>query len=175
MNANTYTFGLELELQVPDSVLRNQGLRIGAYHVGTPVPFLPNGWTAQRDASLQASPGSAGRRPQPLQPPSRAGTPRRPQRPDRLGVRICPNLAGNDDRFRRLVEAVTRHGCDKSLVARCFRLVGKQGVEAENRGVRPFFAACENYRNSCELHRNSAERRTLRKTLFRGRLSLGLS
>lgn len=57
MNANTYTFGLELELMVPDSVLRNQGLRIGAYHVGTQVPFLPNGWTAQRDASLQAAPG----------------------------------------------------------------------------------------------------------------------
>ncbi len=57
MNANTYTFGLELELQVPDSILRNQGMRIGAYHVGAQVPFLPNGWTAQRDASLQASPG----------------------------------------------------------------------------------------------------------------------
>lgn len=41
----------------PDRVLREQSLRIGAYHVGTQVPFLPTGWTAQRDASLQATPG----------------------------------------------------------------------------------------------------------------------
>ena len=57
MNANTYTFGIELELAAPDSVIRNHGLRIGAYHVGTQVPFLPAGWTAQRDASLSTSAG----------------------------------------------------------------------------------------------------------------------
>lgn len=57
MNANTYTFGIELEVACPDNVLRDHNLHIGAYHVGTQVPFLPPGWTAQRDASLSASVG----------------------------------------------------------------------------------------------------------------------
>lgn len=57
MNANTYTFGIELELAAPDSAIRDHGLRIGAYHVGTQVSFLPAGWTAQRDASLSTGAG----------------------------------------------------------------------------------------------------------------------
>jgi len=57
MNANTFTFGVELEVACPNNVMNDHGLRIGAYHVGTQVPFLPAGWTAQKDASLSAGVG----------------------------------------------------------------------------------------------------------------------
>jgi len=57
MNAKEFTYGLELELQCPNSVIQDHRLNIGAYHTGCQVPFLPQGWTAQRDGSLRASTG----------------------------------------------------------------------------------------------------------------------
>ena len=57
MNAKDYTFGIELELACPNSVIRNHNLTIGNYHNGVQVPFLPTGWTAQRDGSLRTTSG----------------------------------------------------------------------------------------------------------------------
>lgn len=57
MNAETLTYGLELETLAPDTAISEDGLRIGAYHHGIQVPFLPRGWTAERDGSIDASRG----------------------------------------------------------------------------------------------------------------------
>jgi hypothetical protein len=52
MNANECTFGVEIETVAPDGLVRNHGLRIGAYKHGIQVPYLPQGWTAERDGSI---------------------------------------------------------------------------------------------------------------------------
>ena len=57
MNAKDITFGIELELTVAESTVRQEGMTIGAYHNGVQVPFLPTGWTAERDASIRTSRG----------------------------------------------------------------------------------------------------------------------
>jgi len=57
MNANQMTFGIEIETVAPDSAVQNEGLRIGAYHHGIQVPYLPQGWKAERDGSVDASRG----------------------------------------------------------------------------------------------------------------------
>lgn len=57
MNAEDFTFGVELELTAPDSAIENDGLRIGFYHAGIQVPFLPRGWKAERDGSIRTTPG----------------------------------------------------------------------------------------------------------------------
>jgi len=57
MNANDLTFGLELETQIAESTLRNEGLQIGAYHHGLQVPYLPAGWKAERDGSIRTRSG----------------------------------------------------------------------------------------------------------------------
>ena len=49
MNAEDITFGVEIETLVPLS----SPIRIGAYHAGATVPYLPAGWTAQHDGSIQ--------------------------------------------------------------------------------------------------------------------------
>lgn len=54
MNANDMTFGVEIETVAPQSAAENDGLRIGGYHRGTQVPYLPAGWKAERDASIRA-------------------------------------------------------------------------------------------------------------------------
>jgi hypothetical protein len=41
MNANELTFGIEIETIAPDSAVTSDGLRIGAYHHGIQVPYLP--------------------------------------------------------------------------------------------------------------------------------------
>ncbi len=56
-SAKDYTFGIEVELMISNESINRHGLRIGAYHNGIQVPFLPRGWKAERDASIQASPG----------------------------------------------------------------------------------------------------------------------
>ena len=57
MNANEWNFGVELEATAPQSAVENDGLRIGAYHQGIQVPFLPAGWKAERDGSIRTAPG----------------------------------------------------------------------------------------------------------------------
>jgi hypothetical protein len=56
MNASEMTFGIEIETVAPDAALR-QGLRIGTYHAGTQVGYLPAGWKAERDGSIRTAPG----------------------------------------------------------------------------------------------------------------------
>ena len=55
MNANELTFGIEIETVAPKSAIENHGLRIGNYHHGIQVPYLPQGWKAERDGSIDAS------------------------------------------------------------------------------------------------------------------------
>jgi len=57
MNANDLTFGVEIETIAPDSALRNDGLRIGPYKRGIQVPYLPAGWKAEADGSIDNSRG----------------------------------------------------------------------------------------------------------------------
>ena len=57
MNAADMTFGIEIETLAPDSALAEHGLQIGAYHHGIQVPYLPEGWKAERDGSIDASSG----------------------------------------------------------------------------------------------------------------------
>ncbi len=52
MNANNLTFGIEIETIAPDSAVRNDGLRIGPYKRGIQVPYLPAGWKAECDGSI---------------------------------------------------------------------------------------------------------------------------
>ena len=53
MNANEMTMGVEIETTAPDSAIENDGLRIGEYHRGIQVPYLPRGWKAERDGSIR--------------------------------------------------------------------------------------------------------------------------
>ena len=50
MNAHDLQYGIETV--APDTAVRNDGLRIGSYHHGTQVPYLPAGWTAENDGSI---------------------------------------------------------------------------------------------------------------------------
>jgi Putative amidoligase enzyme len=52
MNASDLTFGIEIETIAPDSAVRNDGLRIGPYKHGIQVPYLPAGWKAEADGSI---------------------------------------------------------------------------------------------------------------------------
>lgn len=56
MNANEIHFGVEFETTLPNTDNTN----IGPYHHGYQVPWLPNGWKAERDGSIQASVGRKG-------------------------------------------------------------------------------------------------------------------
>jgi hypothetical protein len=57
MDARDLTLGCEIETIAPDSAIRNDGLRIGSYKHGIQVPFLPAGWTAEADGSIDNSNG----------------------------------------------------------------------------------------------------------------------
>jgi hypothetical protein len=52
VNVNDLTFGVELEVTLPAGTCP-----VGGYHAGVQVPQLPPGWKAERDGSIQASPG----------------------------------------------------------------------------------------------------------------------
>jgi hypothetical protein len=52
MHANEMTFGIEIETIAPQSAVRDHNLRIGNYRHGIQVPYLPQGWTAERDGSI---------------------------------------------------------------------------------------------------------------------------
>jgi hypothetical protein len=58
MNASELTFGIEIETIAPASAVANDGLQIGHYHGGIQVPYLPAGWKAERDGSID--PGASG-------------------------------------------------------------------------------------------------------------------
>ena len=57
MNASEMTFGIEIETVAPQSAIDNDHLRIGGYHDGIQVPYLPAGWKAERDGSIDNSRG----------------------------------------------------------------------------------------------------------------------
>lgn len=57
MNAAELTFGIEIETIAPQSAIDNDGLRIGPYKDGRQVPYLPAGWKAERDGSIDARRG----------------------------------------------------------------------------------------------------------------------
>ena len=57
MNANEMTFGIEIETVAPDAAVQNDGLRIGPYRRGIQVPYLPEGWKAEADGSIDNSNG----------------------------------------------------------------------------------------------------------------------
>jgi hypothetical protein len=51
----TLTFGVEIETVVPYATLDAERMRIGGYHAGIQVPYLPSGWKAERDASITST------------------------------------------------------------------------------------------------------------------------
>jgi len=57
MDAKDLTFGIEIETIAPDSAVLNDHLRIGSYRHGIQVPYLPAGWTAEADGSINNSNG----------------------------------------------------------------------------------------------------------------------
>lgn len=57
MHASEMTFGIEIETVAPETAVRNHGLRIGRYKHGIQVPYLPAGWTAEADGSIDNSAG----------------------------------------------------------------------------------------------------------------------
>lgn len=57
MNASDMTFGVEIETIAPQSAIDNDGLRIGVYHYGFQVPYLPQGWKAEWDGSIDTRGG----------------------------------------------------------------------------------------------------------------------
>jgi len=52
MNAQDLTYGVEIETIAPDTAVQNDGLRIGPYRRGIQVPYLPAGWKAEADGSI---------------------------------------------------------------------------------------------------------------------------
>lgn len=56
MNASEMTFGVEIETIAPYSLVSSGRLSIGSYHHGTQVSYLPQGWKAECDGSLEAGP-----------------------------------------------------------------------------------------------------------------------
>ncbi len=52
-NAQSYTWGIEIECFLPEASLARHRLSIGHYHAGHPLPApFPAGWKAERDGSL---------------------------------------------------------------------------------------------------------------------------
>lgn len=51
------TFGIEIETVAPQSAVDQHGLRIGGYKHGIQVPYLPHGWKAEADRSIDNSAG----------------------------------------------------------------------------------------------------------------------
>jgi len=49
MNANEIAFGIEFETTLPN----RDDTPIGPYHAGYQVPWLPEGWRAERDGSIR--------------------------------------------------------------------------------------------------------------------------
>jgi hypothetical protein len=78
MNANEIAFGIEFETTLPNS----DTTPIGPYHGGYQVPWLPDGWRAERDSSI------------------------RPETMDRKGCEfVSPKLRGTDG-LKQVEEAI---------------------------------------------------------------------
>lgn len=58
MHASQMQFGIEIETVAPDRLVRDEGLEIGGYRHGKQVPYLPQGWTAERDFSIRCGLGA---------------------------------------------------------------------------------------------------------------------
>lgn len=58
MKANKATFGIELETFVDETTAAANGLNVGPYHRGIQVSYLPDGWTACRDGSIEGGAGT---------------------------------------------------------------------------------------------------------------------
>ncbi len=52
MQAHEMTFGIEIETSVPQETLRRENMRIGGYHQGIRIPYLPPGWKSEGDSSI---------------------------------------------------------------------------------------------------------------------------
>lgn len=60
INIGDTTYGIEIETVVPNTTIERTGMRIGSYHHGIQVPFLPTGWKAESDSSIRAPFGKRG-------------------------------------------------------------------------------------------------------------------
>lgn len=60
VNINEVFFGVELETVVAIETVDREQMRVGTYHHGIQVPFLPTGWTAESDSSIWSPPGKRG-------------------------------------------------------------------------------------------------------------------
>ena len=60
VDASALTFGIEIEGLLPDDIIDRESIRIGSYHRGIQVPGLPDGWTAEDDASIGCRSGFTG-------------------------------------------------------------------------------------------------------------------
>ena len=58
ISANDLCFGIEFETTIPAALTRE--MTIGSYHGGRQVPFLPQGWNAESDASIRTIYGRVG-------------------------------------------------------------------------------------------------------------------
>lgn len=53
MHANEIAFGMEFETTLPTT----DDTRVGPYHAGAAIPWLPAGWKAERDGSIRVTAG----------------------------------------------------------------------------------------------------------------------
>jgi hypothetical protein len=61
MNANEFTFGVEIETIVSRETVTRERLNIASYQSsGSQVPYLPLGWVAKSDLSIRAENGYTG-------------------------------------------------------------------------------------------------------------------
>ncbi|GHT23178.1 hypothetical protein FACS189419_06770 [Planctomycetales bacterium] len=57
MNANEFSYGIEIESLVSNETVAREHLNIGRYHNGNQVPYLPQGWKAEHDSSIRVTAG----------------------------------------------------------------------------------------------------------------------
>jgi len=60
MNATELTFGIEIETTVDVQTAAANLLQVGSYYSGIQVPYLPAGWEAKSDGSIQSPNGHMG-------------------------------------------------------------------------------------------------------------------
>ena len=58
--AQDFTFGVEIETTVSLATVEKSNMTIGEYHRDIQIPFLPQGWLAMKDASINAPTGRTG-------------------------------------------------------------------------------------------------------------------
>ena len=57
MDAKELSWGLEVETEAPIALVQSGELQIGPRHRGIQVPYLPPGWKAEHDCSIQPANG----------------------------------------------------------------------------------------------------------------------